>query len=178
MRILQSFTIFAKLHSALANLERFKLKKALYVWILQKKLLWFCPRESFYLQNYVQLYLPKMCAIKCKSFRNFNTYQKPLKSRLPRDVPKKKRLNERKNSIWFSKMSSLNFFWFFFSSIRSALKEVQSLGKNITDFELFSNISVAPWTASATPAIFYIYTLSPLSSYIWQVIKFRKWAKL
>ena len=52
-------------------------------------------------------------------------------------------------------MSSLIFFDIF-SSIRTTIKEVQSLGKNITDFELFSNISVAPWTASTAVAVFYI----------------------
>ena len=53
-------------------------------------------------------------------------------------------------------MSSLNFFLIFFSSIRSTIKEVQSLEKNITDLKLLSNISVAPWTVSTVVAVFYI----------------------
>ena len=40
--------------------------------------------------------------------------------------------------------------------MRNTIKEVQSLEKNITDFELLSNISVAPWTASTAVAVFYI----------------------
>ena len=53
-------------------------------------------------------------------------------------------------------MSSLIFFFILFSSIRSTIKEVQSIEKNITGFELLSNISVVPWTASTTVAVFYI----------------------
>ena len=61
VRLLQSFAIFAKFYSALNNLQEFKLGKAQYVWILQKKVLRFSPHESFYLQKCVQL--PKICAI-------------------------------------------------------------------------------------------------------------------
>ena len=49
--------------------------------------------------------------------------------------------------------------------------------KIMTYFELFSNISFAHWTASSIAAVFYILTSFPLSSYIYQLKKFKKCAK-
>ena len=62
VRILRHFPNSPKFNSALDNLQKFKLGKASYVWILHKNMLRFCPRDSFYLQKCVQF--PKMCVIK------------------------------------------------------------------------------------------------------------------
>ena len=57
-------------------------------------------------------------------------------------------------------MSSLTFFLDIFTQyIRSTITEVQSQEKGKcfkikTDFELFLNISFAPWTALTMPAVF------------------------
>ena len=147
--------MFPKLRSALDNLERFKLKEL-------------CTFE-YYKKNYGDFALAKVAT--CKNMWNY-TYQKCVQLNLKfsyfntylrlwdqnlwnkdyQGMCQKKRLNERKKPVWFSKYH----LWNFSSSIRSTIKEVESLEKNITDFELLLNISVASWTASTTVTAFYI----------------------
>ena len=46
------------------------------------------------------------------------------------------------------------------------------------DFELILNISFSPWTALSKPAVFWILSLFPFSSYICQLMKNQKLTKL
>ena len=64
MRILQSFAFFAKFQSVLTIYKSFSSEKLYMFEFYKKKLLRFCPRESFYLLKCLQL--PKMCTIKSK----------------------------------------------------------------------------------------------------------------
>ena len=67
----------------------------------------------------------------------------------------------------------------FFLNIKSTIKDVQSQGKCKTNFELFSNISFASWSASTLPAVFYISTLSvSVNTFAKSGLNFSRWLKL